>query len=66
MANCPYLEDLVTCVHVIQLKLLSCVRVTNKNKKIDIDIPDVNLFLHKIYVNIAVSYIQTFTYFKLM
>ena len=53
MANCPYLEDLVTCVHVIQLKLLSCVRVTNKNKKIDIDIPDVNLFLHKIYVNIA-------------
>ncbi len=53
MAHCPYLEDLVTCVHVIQLKLLSCVRVTNKNKKIDIDIPDVNLFLHKIYINIA-------------
>lgn len=52
-SNCPYLEDLVTCVHIIQLKILSCVRVTNKNKKIDIDIPDVNKFLHRVYVNIA-------------
>ena len=52
-SNCPYLEDLVTCVHIIQLKLLSCVRVTNKNQKIDIDIPDVNKFLHRVYVNIS-------------
>lgn len=52
-SNCPYLEDLVTCVHIIQLKLLSCVRVTNKNQKIDIDIPDVNNFLHRVYVNIS-------------
>ena len=51
--NCSYLEDLVTCVHIIQLKLLSCVRVGTENKKINIDIPDFTFFLHKIYINIA-------------
>ena len=51
--NCSYLEDLVTCVHIIQLKLLSCVRVGSENKKINIDIPDFTFFLHKIYINIA-------------
>jgi hypothetical protein len=52
-SNCPYLEDLVTCVHIIQLKLLSCVRVTNKNQKIDIDIPNIDKFLHRVYINIS-------------
>ena len=52
-SKCSYLEDLITCVHIIQLKLLSCVRVGSENKKINIDIPDFTLFLHKIYINIA-------------
>jgi len=52
-SKCSYLEDLVTCVHIIQLKILSCVRVGNENKKINIDIPDLSLFLHKIYINIS-------------
>ena len=52
-SKCSYLEDLVTCVHIIQLKLLSCVRVGTENKKINIDIPDFTFFLHKIYINIA-------------
>ena len=52
-SKCCYLEDLVTCVHIIQLKLLSCVRVGTENKKINIDIPDFTFFLHKIYINIA-------------
>lgn len=51
--GCPYLEDLLTCVHIIQLKALSCVRVGNENKKIDIDIPNVNIFIHKLYINAA-------------
>ena len=31
--NCSYLEDLITCVHIIQLKILSCVRVGSETKK---------------------------------
>jgi len=52
-SGCDYLEDLITCVHIIQLKILSCIRVGNKQKKIDISIPDVNTFVHKIYIQVA-------------
>lgn len=52
-SNCNYLEELITCVHVIQLKALTCARVGNKQKKVDIDIPSVNTFIHKVYCNVA-------------
>ena len=32
-SSCGYLEDLVTCVHIIQLKSLTCMRVGTKTKK---------------------------------
>jgi hypothetical protein len=52
-SGCKYLEDLVSCVHVIQLKLLSAARAAQKQKKIDISIPNLNDFIHKSYVNCA-------------
>jgi len=51
--KCGYLEELITCVHVIQLKALTCVRVGQKQKKIDIDIPSADVFIHKAYINVA-------------
>lgn len=50
---CGYLEDLITCVHIIQLKTLTCVRVGNKQKKIDVSIPKLDAFLHKVYIHVA-------------
>lgn len=52
-SGCNYLEDLITCVHIIQLKVLTCVRVGQRQKKIDISIPKLNDFLHKVYINVA-------------
>jgi GTP:adenosylcobinamide-phosphate guanylyltransferase len=52
-SGCNYLEDLVTCVHIIQLKILTAMRVGQKQKKIDINIPKLDDFIHKTYVNIA-------------
>ena len=52
-SSCGYLEDLITCVHVIQLKTLTCIRVGNKQKKIDISIPKLDAFLHKSYIHAA-------------
>jgi len=52
-SGCAYLEELITCVHVIQLKTLTCVRVGQKQKKVDIDIPSVDDFIHKVYSNVA-------------
>jgi hypothetical protein len=52
-SGCNYLEDLITCVHIIQLKVLTCIRVGNKQKKIDISIPKLDTFIHKVYIHVA-------------
>ena len=52
-SGCNYLEDLITCVHIIQLKVLTCIRVGNRQKKIDISIPKLDHFIHKVYINAA-------------
>lgn len=52
-SGCSYLEELVTCIHIIQLKLLTAMRVGKKQKKIDINIPKLDDFIHKCYINVA-------------
>jgi hypothetical protein len=52
-SGCNYLDDLITCVHIIQLKVLTCIRVGNKQKKIDITTPNLDSFIHKVYINVA-------------
>ncbi len=52
-SGCNYLEDLITCVHIIQLKVLTCIRVGNKQKKIDISIPKLDSFIHRVYIHVA-------------
>ena len=52
-SGCSYLEELVTCIHIIQLKLLTAMRVGQKQKKIDINIPKLDDFIHKTYINVA-------------
>lgn len=52
-SGCNYLEDLISCVHVIHLKSLTSTRVGLKQRKVNIDIPDVNTFVHKVYINVA-------------
>jgi hypothetical protein len=52
-SGCNYLEDLITCVHIIQLKVLTCIRVGSKQKKIDISVPKLDHFVHKVYVHTA-------------
>jgi hypothetical protein len=52
-SNCGYLTDLISCVHIIQLKSLTCMRSGNKQKKIDINVPSLSDFVHKVYINSA-------------
>lgn len=52
-SGCNYLEDLVTCVHIIQLKVLTTMRVGQKQKKIDINLPKLDDFIHKVYITVA-------------
>ena len=52
-SGCNYLEDLISCVHIVQLKVLTCIRVGNKQKKIDIAIPKLDHFVHRVYIHVA-------------
>jgi hypothetical protein len=52
-SNCNYLDELITCVHITQLKILTSVRVSSEHKKLDISIPKLNDFIHKIYIETA-------------
>ena len=52
-SGCDYLEDLITCVHVIQLKALTCIRVGMEHRAIDIEIPKLDTFIHKVYILLA-------------
>ena len=55
VSQCNYIEDLITCVHIIQLKALTCVRVGQSEKNVNINIPKLHDFIHRIYVNSARS-----------
>jgi hypothetical protein len=52
-SGCSHIEELITCVHIIQLKMLTCMRAGSKQKKIDISIPKLAEFIHKVYINVA-------------
>jgi hypothetical protein len=52
-SGCSHIEELITCVHIIHLKTLTCVRAGSKQKKIDIASPKLSEFIHKVYINVA-------------
>ena len=52
-SGCNYLTELITCVHIIQLKALTSARVGQKQQKIDIDIPKLEKFIHNCYILVA-------------
>lgn len=52
-SKCDYLEDIITAVFVCHTKILTTVRVTNKDRKINLKIPSVENFLHQVYIEMA-------------
>jgi hypothetical protein len=46
-SNCDYLEDLLTAVFIAHTKVLSAIRITTKQKKLQITIPKLDHFLHR-------------------
>lgn len=46
--KCDYLEELLTAVFIAHTKVLSAIRLTTRQKKLQITIPKVNHFLHRV------------------
>lgn len=49
-SSCTYLSDLVTAIFVSHVKILACVRLKGEHKNIKIKIPNMETFIHKIYI----------------
>lgn len=48
MTRCDYLEELLTAVFIAHTKVLSAIRLTSKQKKIQITIPKLDHFIHRV------------------
>jgi len=53
LAKCDYLEELLTAVFIAHTKVLSAIRLTTKNKKLQISIPKLDHFLHRTLADCA-------------
>ena len=51
--SCDWLEDLVTAVFVSHTKILTAIRVGKKHKQINLKIPKIEHFLHRVYIDLA-------------
>jgi len=52
-SGCKYIEDLLTCVHVAHLKILTAIRTGKAQKKVEINIPKLSDFIHSSYTMIS-------------
>jgi SHS2 domain-containing protein len=53
--KCDYLEELLTAVFIAHTKVLSAIRLTSKQKKLQITIPKIDHFLHRVLMESARS-----------
>jgi hypothetical protein len=51
--GCDYLEDLITMVFIAHTKVLTAIRLSSNNKKVEINVPRVEHFLFKALCEIA-------------
>jgi hypothetical protein len=47
LISCDYLEELLTAVFIAHTKVLTAIRIGNKNKRVQITIPKLDHFLHR-------------------
>lgn len=52
-SQCSYIPELISSVHLTQVKVLTSVKLGNECKKISIEIPTMNSFIHNIYIKTA-------------
>jgi hypothetical protein len=52
-SHCNYIPELISSVHITQVKILTSVKLGNACKKISIEVPTINKFIHNVYVKVA-------------
>lgn len=52
-SGCQHLEELITCAHIILTKALVCARPGNRQKQLNVNIPKIDVFIHKVFIKSA-------------
>jgi hypothetical protein len=52
-SGCHHLEELITCAHIILTKALVCARPGNRQKQLNVSIPKIDIFIHKVFIKSA-------------
>ena len=52
-SGCNHLEELITCAHIILTKALVCARPGNRQKQLNVSIPKIDAFIHKVFIKSA-------------
>jgi len=51
--KCEFIDDLIAAIFISNVKILTSVKIGKDKKKIDITMPKVDRFLHKLFINSA-------------
>ena len=51
--RCDYVEELMTAVFIAHTKMLTAIRVSSKQKKLQITLPKLDHFLHRVFIECA-------------
>ena len=54
--HCDYIEELMTAVFIAHTKMLTAIRVNSRNKKLQITLPKLDHFLHRVFIECARSF----------
>jgi hypothetical protein len=52
-SKCEYIQELLACVHVAHLKILTSIRPSEVSREVEIPLPKMNAFIHRTYINAA-------------
>lgn len=52
-SGCDYMSELVACVHVAHLKLLTSIRPSETSREVELPMPSLSSFIHKAYTVVA-------------
>jgi len=54
--RCDYMEELMTAVFIAYTKMLTAIRINSKQKKLQITLPKLDHFLHRVFIECARSF----------
>lgn len=58
-SGCDWLDDLLTAVFISHTKILTAIRIGKHHKKINLKVPKIDHFIHRVYIQMAREFWKT-------